>query len=146
MGESNIVKCEACGKTATFKDPVHVVAASDDASDYRLICGTCIAEPEKWVPSDWSRVVDNVGRVWWEADCIMDVAVTVQEVRDAMRAGIMRLHKTGGGLGCIINAELPLLSASLDNADHQALMAAAFQLGQFLTPQQRTAAIAGKLV
>lgn len=58
------MKCEACGKPAT-EDPVHVVAASEDGSNYRLICGTCIVEPEKWVPADWQQVVDNVGRVWW---------------------------------------------------------------------------------
>ena len=61
------MKCEACGKQATSKDQVHVVAGSDTAEtwDYRLICGECIAEPEKWVPDDWPQVVDNVSRVWW---------------------------------------------------------------------------------
>lgn len=69
-GKAKAMKCEACEKLATAKEPVHVVAGSnsDDSTDYMLICGTCIVEPEKWVPSEWNFVVDNVGKIWWERE------------------------------------------------------------------------------
>lgn len=61
------MKCEACGKPATAKDPVHVVASSaEDGNSYLLICDSCIQDPNFWIPIDWNKVVDNVGQVWWE--------------------------------------------------------------------------------
>lgn len=59
------MKCEACGKPASNKDPVHVVSDINNEIDYWLVCSECIKEPEKWVPDNWSHIIDNVGIFWW---------------------------------------------------------------------------------
>lgn len=60
------MKCESCGKTATFADPVHVVGPTNEGNDYRLICQACLESPTSWVPVEWMVVIDNQDKVWWE--------------------------------------------------------------------------------
>lgn len=60
------MKCEACGRPATFADPVHAIGPSNDRTDYRLICQACLQSPQKWVPAEWMVVIDNQEKVWFE--------------------------------------------------------------------------------
>lgn len=87
------MKCEACGKPATFESPVHVVSGyDDDTVDYWLVCGACIGKPEKWVPAGWPQIVDNQGHVWWTRSYPQWICSTCGAEYGKRRCGVATWH------------------------------------------------------